>query len=218
MVQPTFIVIEGIDGVGKTTQAKLILNELTNAGYATYLTNEPSHNEIGELCRIILKKEINPFIDALLFSADRLDHLNKEIYPHLDNDEIVISDRYFLSTYAYQLASNVDVKLRNGEIFYVHLDWLQELNKYAIVPDITIFIDCPIYIVLKRLHNIKTELEKFENKQHLLEIQHQYWNLILNPELAPTFSKNYICIDGGDTEEQVTADIMKELLPLLQQK
>jgi len=128
-----FIVLEGIDGCGKTTQARLLYEWFMNEKYNVFLTAEPTDNRIGKFIKEILSSEeiLSPETLSLLFSADRYEHIKQEIEPALKDNKIVISERYYYSTIAYQSAQGVDMK------------WLKEINSFAMKmkPDLAIFLD-----------------------------------------------------------------------------
>ncbi|HUJ27417.1 MAG TPA: dTMP kinase, partial [Myxococcales bacterium] len=112
-----FIVFEGLDGAGTTTQAKLLAERLQKLGRTVFLAHQPSDGTVGLLIRQILAGraatpqadgklgQVDERVMALLFAADRLDHLNSQIEPRLARGEDVILDRYTLSSLAYQGAS-----------------------------------------------------------------------------------------------------------------
>jgi dTMP kinase len=136
-----FIVLEGIDGAGTTTQTGLLVAALRASGLKAHGTREPSDGPIGNMLRQVLTGRIQmPETKhtprwaelALLFSADRLDHLSAEVLPRLARGECVVSDRYDHSTIAYQSAFARD----EGAIA-----WLRELNRFARRPDITFVLD-----------------------------------------------------------------------------
>lgn len=137
MSRGCFIVFEGIDGSGKTAQCE-ILSEKLKDEYKVLKTKEPTGSlPIGKLIRkVLLKKEESKDISeeslALLFAADRISHLKKIVIPALKNGSVVISDRYVYSSYAYQ---------SKGMSKEMPLDWIYTINKYAIDPDIVIFLD-----------------------------------------------------------------------------
>ena len=130
-----FLVIEGIDGCGKSTQAKLLYEWLVEEGYDTLLTAEPTNSIIGKCLKATLSSgvRIDPHALALLFTSDRYEHIKKEIEPALRDKKIVISERYYHSTIAYQSAQGVD------------RDWLLDINSFAIEkkPDIAFLLDIP---------------------------------------------------------------------------
>lgn len=124
------IAIEGIDGAGTTTQARRLAHELDGRGVAVHLTREPSDGPVGRLLREILAGQHAP-TDAttlsLLFAADRADHIQREVEPALAAGRVVLSDRWYHSSLAYQGA---------GE----ERAWIAELNRRARAPDLTIFL------------------------------------------------------------------------------
>ncbi len=160
-----FIVMEGIDGAGKSTQAKLLAKWFEKKGYATVLTKEPTDTAFGKLIRrlvltggregIIDGARISHEAEALLFAADRAEHVHKLINPSLKADKVVISDRYFYSSLAYQWARGLD------------LDWLVDLNRFAVRPDLAILLDLPVKESMKRINgrSIKTEFDKIAELQ-----------------------------------------------------
>ena len=160
-----FIVLEGIDGAGKSTQAKLLKLWFEEKGYEVVLTKEPTDTAFGKLIRrlvltggkegIIDGAKISHEAEALLFAADRAEHVDKLIKPSLDAGKIVISDRYFYSSLAYQWARGLD------------LEWLIDLNRFAIRPDLVILLDLPVKESMKRLRSrsIKSEFDKIYELQ-----------------------------------------------------
>jgi dTMP kinase len=155
-----FIVLEGVDGCGKTTQAKLLKKWLEKKGYEVLLTAEPTMSKIGKFIREVLSgaSEVDPKTLALLFTADRYEHLRNEVEPALSEGKVVISERYYHSTITYQEAQGVE---RN---------WLLEMNKFARKPDITIFLDIDPKLGAKRT---KTQ-EIFEKEDFLERVRENY--------------------------------------------
>nr|WP_206203498.1 dTMP kinase [Thermococcus sp. M36] len=161
----TFVVIEGIDGAGKSTQAKLLAEWFEKKGYEVVLTKEPTDTAFGKLIRklvltggregIIDGARISHEAEALLFAADRAEHVAKLIKPSLEAGKVVISDRYFYSSLAYQWARGLD------------LEWLIDLNRFAIRPDLVILLDLPVKESMKRINgrSIKTEFDKIAELQ-----------------------------------------------------
>jgi len=138
-----FVVLEGIDGCGSTTQARLLVDSLRDSGRPARFTCEPSDGPIGRLIRSILEGRVReadgtarrfdwPTL-GLLFAADRHDHADATIRPALRAGEIVVSDRYALSTVAYQCG------LADGEASAAA--WLRELNARVLRPDLTLVLD-----------------------------------------------------------------------------
>jgi dTMP kinase len=186
-----FICLEGLDGSGKTTQAKLLVKKLKKTHDAIY-TSEPSQGPIGNLIRksyLYANNRLSPYVEALLFAADRIEHVENEIIPALNKGLVVISDRYVFSSLAYQGA---------GE---VNLDWIQTINKNAILPDLAIFLDVDPEKVYYRLNSEKSVMENLKTQQKVREIYLKFVE-----------DKKLILINGNNSKIKVT----KELFSLVQ--
>lgn len=137
-----FVVVEGIDGAGTTTQIERYASYLRASGRSVHVTREPSTGPIGTFIRDILGGRValggGPGFDLManLFAADRLDHVRGEIEPALREGAVVLSDRYDLSSLAYQSASS-DRGLPAHEI----VAWIRSLNRFARRPDVTVVVD-----------------------------------------------------------------------------
>ena len=129
--QPRFVVIEGLDGAGTTTQAGLVAEALAGRGLRVCVTAEPSGGPLGAVARAHVRREItlDPVTTALTFVADRADHNARVIRPALEAGEWVVCDRYLLSTLAYQGAEGVDGL------------WVLEASAQAATPDLTVYLD-----------------------------------------------------------------------------
>jgi dTMP kinase len=185
-----FIVLEGIDGCGKSTQARLLAKWLENEGLKVCRTSEPSGSRIGLFIRDILsgKADVDPKTLALLFTADRFEHLRNEVKPALEQGSIVVCERYYHSTIAYQSAQGVDKA------------WLQDLNRFVLEPDLVLFIDVRPEVSLDR----KEGREIFEDKEFLEKVYDEYSNF---DEMKK--------IDGTRQCEEVFEDIKASVSPLL---
>jgi dTMP kinase len=159
-----FICIEGLDGCGKTTQAKLLVKKLKKRHDAVY-TAEPSRGQMG---RFIKKHYLHAdsrgsaVTEALLFAADRVEHLKSEVLPALEKGKIVVSDRYVFSSLAYQGAAGLDLK------------WIEEVNKHAVRPDLALFIDVDPKTVTGRLKRKKSVMENLETQLKVREVYLKY--------------------------------------------
>ncbi|MEA1924755.1 MAG: dTMP kinase [Candidatus Altiarchaeota archaeon] len=184
-----FIVVEGLDGCGKTTQCKAIREWLIREGEKTLLTGEPSSNRIGMFLREVLigSQKTDPKTLTLLFTADRYWHLDNEVKPALDDGKIVVMERYVNSTIAYQSAQKVD----GG--------WIRELNRFAIKPDLTIFMDIKPEISAQRADSG----EIFENREFQEKVYHQYMKL-----------DDMVLVDANQTQDQVFNEIKAVIEPL----
>jgi len=186
-----FIVFEGIDGAGLTTQAELLEKHLKNKKYEVVLTKEPTNNLIGGIIRAALKKEwiTSNRTLQLLFSADRAHHLEKEIIPALENGKIVVSDRYFISTIAYGMVE-------------LEKDWLKALNSKFLLPDIIFIIDVPVEVSIERIKASRFGFELFEERKKLEKIRNNFL------ELSKEY-KNCFVINGNRSIEEVHKEIVK---------
>ena len=199
------ITIEGIDGCGKSTQLQKIATFLQSRQIPYHITCEPTKNDIGQLLRKYLKQKTVPTIDALLFAADRLDHCHREILPALQSNKLVISDRYVLSSIAYQ-------SLQCEELG-VTTEWIATINQFCIVPDLIILLDLDPTIALQRRYN-ETEMqnrEKFEEITFQSRLRNRYLQLV-----EDRFNGwNYAVVDASRNSDDVFASIVKVFVTFL---
>ena len=177
MTAGRFIVFEGLDGAGTTTQARLLAERMQQKGRTVYVAHQPSEGAVGLLIRQILAgRAATPQADgklgvvdergmALLFAADRLDHLASQIEPRLARGEDVILDRYTLSSLAYQGAS-------------VSHEFIHAANRFARKPDLTLFLYVPASVALERVRARGAKLERYETPAHLQAIEREYSRLV----------------------------------------
>jgi len=159
-----FICIEGLDGCGKTTQAKLLVKKLRKSHNAVY-TAEPSRGKIGAFIRkscLYGEKRLSSVVEALLFAADRVEHVENEVLPSLRQGRLVVSDRYVYSSLAYQGAAGLS------------LEWIEKINGHALHPDFAIFIDVDPQIVMQRLKPNKSVMENLETQRKVREVYLKY--------------------------------------------
>ncbi|MEM3565960.1 MAG: dTMP kinase [Candidatus Bathyarchaeia archaeon] len=190
-----FICIEGLDGCGKTTQAKILVRKLRKIGYNAVYTAEPSRGKIGRLIkRYCLHggKRVSGIIEALLFAADRYEHVENEIVPALKDGKIVISDRYLYSSLAYQGAAGLN------------LDWIRRINEHAIPPNLAIFIDVELNTVIQRLKPKKSVMENLETQRKVREV---YFKFVENGEL--------VMVNGNKSKKEVAEEILSIVLDSL---
>ncbi len=190
-----FICIEGLDKSGKTSQSIALVEALCKKGFDAVYTTEPSDGEIGKFIRnYILNRNdrVSPVVEALLFAADRADHVESTIKPLLKKGKIVVSDRYVYSSLAYQGAAGLS------------LDWIEKINKYVIMPDIAIYIDVPIKNLLKRYRKEKSVMEHVETQRKVEEI---YIKLVCDEKL--------ISVNGKRSLEEISQDILTKVLEKL---
>jgi len=155
-----FIVIDGIDGCGKTLHSRSLCMDLREMNYDVRYTAEPSQGFIGKFIRqkILLEQKIPPETEVLLFAADRFSHLQYEVLPLLKAGRIVVSDRYFYASLAYQGAQGVS------------LDWIRKVNYFALKPDVAIYLDVPAEVGLSRIRRQRSVLEKLELEKRVRQI------------------------------------------------
>jgi dTMP kinase len=148
-----FVVIEGIDGAGTTTQCTRYAARLRAAGRRVHVTREPSAGPVGALLRqvlthrVVLPKSRQAQTMALLFAADRRDHLAHEVEPRLAEGYVVLSDRYDLSSLTYQSLSEED---KGYEVASPTVAWIRALNQGARRPDVTVVIDVSPEVAAER--------------------------------------------------------------------
>ncbi|MBS7620547.1 dTMP kinase [Candidatus Bathyarchaeota archaeon] len=193
--QGFLICVEGLDGCGKTTQAKILMRKLRKIGYDAVYTAEPSRGKIGRFIkRYCLHggKRVSSIVEALLFAADRYEHVEAEIIPALKNGKIVISDRYLYSSLAYQGAAGLNI------------EWIRRINEHAIPPNLAIFIDVEPDTVIKRLKPKKSVMENLETQRKVREV---YLKFVENGEL--------VRVDGNKSKREVAKEVLSTVLDYL---
>lgn len=193
MKKGKFIVFEGLDGSGQSTQIDLLAKYIKSKKRKIHLTAEPTNNIIGGLIRGILThqwKLSNTGIQ-LLYCADRAHHLESEVIPAIKRGNIVISSRYYFSTLAFGSLNN-DVK------------WLEAINEKFPQPDITFFIKVSPRECIRRINGSRFRTEFFEKEEKLKEVYKTYLDIIKNKKYKKIFT-----INGEQSPEKVHADIIK---------
>jgi dTMP kinase len=200
--QGIFIAFEGGEGTGKSTQSKLLAQWLEREGETVLLSREPGGTELGkDLRKILLGHEtgdISPRAEALLYAADRAQHVYSVIRPALDRGEVVISDRYFDSSAAYQGAGRV---LNPTEVARISR-WATE----SLYPTLTILIDVPAEIGLGRLQS-RDRLEAESNDFHERVRQEYLQIAMMDPE-------RYFVVDGTQSIEEINSQITARVVEL----
>lgn len=205
--QGLFIALEGIDGSGTTTQARRLRDWIAQQTTKTVVTTcEPTTGPIGTLIRGYLRREIEDPSGktlALLFAADRIDHVQREIAPHLKAGHIVISDRYVYSSLAYQSLS-------------VDLEWVSLLNREAPEPDLTIYLQVDAETALRRVDARGQARELFEALELQKQIAARYDSLLAFPA-PPSIQRTprAVAIDAAKDTETVFSAIVETVEPLL---
>lgn len=184
-----YIVFEGIDGAGKSTQIKLLKEWLEDNGFEVETIVEPTDSKVGKLIRELLTYE-NATSDTmqktlgLLFAADRLLLMDK--IGNVGN-KIILSDRSFISSLAYQKP----------------IDWIAIINKYAKKPDLVLLLDLDIETSVSRC----LKQDSFENEEFLTEVKDNYLKIVKN--------YNYKIINGNNGQNKVSSDIKRAVASLL---
>ena len=202
-----FIVIEGTDGSGVSTQAERLEKRLRDEGREVYLTKEPTDGPAGAMIRLALSgrlvhpkdiaesQSLDQYTLALLFAADRMDHLRTDIIPKLKIGVTVISDRYYLSSYAFQ---GLDVDI----------DWLQRINSYCLRPDLTIFLNVDSSICYKRMQRRRWHVEIFEEQAKIEQVRQNYLKVIQHLLWQ---GENIVILDGNQNISVINQQIFREV-------
>ncbi|MDJ0731444.1 MAG: dTMP kinase [Crocosphaera sp.] len=203
-MQPLFIVLEGIDKAGKTTQAELLKRYLINQGDSAIISSEPTEGVIGKLIRKAMQNQVFMIKDkakfdqqmAYLFAADRHYHLYNEVdgvYKLIKQDHYhVIATRYYFSSLAYN--SN------NQEEF----NFVYGLNKHFPNPDLVIYLDIPLDIALSRLKNALYQ-EVYETQEKLEQVKENY------QEIFQSYNGQILKIDAKNNIEKIHQQIIAYL-------
>lgn len=191
MSKGKFIVFEGLDGAGKETQAKLLLEYLKAKGQGVIYTSEPTKdNPISKLIRKWLDQKLELSSDeaiTLLYVADRYEHLAEIIIPELEKGKTVICDRYLYSTLAYE-----------GALFGADTHWIKQVHGHALKPHIKIFIDTSPEECINRVGK-QDRLVKLETLQKVNE----FYKKILRED------RGFYVVNGNRPRAEVFEDIKK---------
>jgi len=201
MSKGIFIVLDGLDGSGKSEMAKLLGSYISSndKNCDILVTREPTDGNYGKEIRNILANEADPKINGHklleLFIKDREDHLKKEIIPFLNKTgrekNIVICDRYYYSTIAFQATQGLDVKM------------LIEMNGGFLKPDLVLILDIKPEIALERIK--KRKKEKFEQLQFMKKLRRRFL------EMPKLLNDNIKIIDASKSKEEVFEDIKQQV-------
>ena len=192
-----FITIEGIECVGKSTNAKYIETMLNKKGYKTLLTREPGGSGIGEKIRNILlfekKDTLSPMTELLLLFAAREKHINEIIKPALENGTWVICDRFTDASFAYQGFGR--------ELGFDEVNQLKALIQKDFEPDLTILLDAPLEVITSRRKLNPNDRFESEDKKFFGRVRNGYL------ELAKIFEDRVKVIDASQDIEDVQNQI-----------
>ena len=206
MKKSLFIAFEGIDGSGKSTQSKLLTERFENLNHEVHHTFEPTNNEIGAIIRQIIRgeKSAHQTTIAGLFVADRLDHLLHDDYgmiQYLLKGTHVISDRYYLSSYAYHAV-------------FMDMDWVIQANGMSAKlkrPDINIFIDINPEVALERIQNSRSQMDIYESLNHLNKVRENYF--IAFDKVR--HQENIWIVDGDQSQDSLSDMIWNKISTML---
>ena len=213
-----FIVFEGIDGSGTTTQAERYAAHLRSRRRLVHVTREPSGGPIGAQIRQVLTQRLQlpatnqAQVMAMLFAADRLDHVAAEVTPLLEDGYVVISDRYDLSSLAYQATTAQDETeglsgpLSTGSM----LRWIRELNRYARRPHVTLVLDVTPETAAQRRKGRGGARELYDDAELQARLAAAYKRA---EELVP--GDRVVHIDGNGEVEEIAKAIAATLDPLV---
>jgi dTMP kinase len=208
MIRGHFIVLEGIDGSGTTTQAAALGRELAGRGLPAHVTAEPSNGPVGAIIRQILAGRLAVFDSealiapswrsmALLFAADRQDHLEAEILPNLRDGVTVICDRYVHSSIIYQSLSAAHKEAE---------PWIRELNRFVLNPDLVLLLQIHPASALKRRKERDRRSELYDEPEFQERLAAAY------RDLQKDFPDDRIVvIDGDRPTDEVAADCWAEV-------
>lgn len=208
MIEGNFIVIEGVDGAGTTTHTRHIAESLRGRGLPIHTTREPSDGPVGVLLRQILTGRVvvpglhgsrppNWTTMALLFAADRVDHVESEIEPNLMDGVTVVCDRYDYSSVAYQSLSG------GGEPEIVR--WVAELNRHARRPDLVIILDIPPAVAAERRLSRTTGRELYDDEDLQKKLADFY-----KSQVDSFFPKDNVAHVDADRDVELVANEVRE--------
>ena len=197
---------EGIDGSGKSTQIKSLVEQLRNHGLKCYETCEPSEGPVGTMVRQILtgRMKADGRVITSLFAADRLDHLTNEVNglcKEIDRGITVVTDRYYFSNYAY---NSVDMDM----------NWVMECNRLSaelLRPTLNIFLDIPVDVALERISKNRLHTELYEKEERLLAVRKNYFKAF---ELTKDRERVAI-IDANAAPEVVAQRVWEAVKPYI---
>lgn len=200
-----FIVFEGIDGVGKTTHAKRLVEFLKSKGIEAVYTTEPTHwTEFGKKIResFSYKQRLPVEEEFRLFLEDRKIHVAEEVIPELERGKVVVSDRYYFSSVAYQGSRGLDWK------------YILKTNQDAVIPpNVVILLDIPVDEALKRIYKERSSgANSFEKKESLEKVRRIFLQLA---EQMPELIK---VLDSTRSFDEVHKEVTEIVIKLIKSK
>lgn len=196
-MQSVFVVIEGANGVGKTTIVDVVCKQLNCEAITLVRTKEPTKSELG----IYIRENQNRYskeVLACLVAANRYEHLETVVYPAIKTGNVVVCDRYYPSTLVYQLMDGLELSFVDG------------LNKKILIPDLTIFLTAE-ESVLKRRLMARNQLTRFEKDQKREVQLYKEARLILESRGWNIFSIDTGALDAKTIADSIISQIMRIL-------
>ena len=182
--------LEGIDGCGKSTQSKLLREKLEGEGEKVIILKEPTKRPHGQKLWDVLhgkRKASNEEI-LELFVLDRKQHVEEKIQPALDDGTVILMDRYYYSSMAYQVAGGIDV------------EEIREKHVFAPRPDVVLIFDLPVSVALERVKG-HSDADEFEKEEHLEKVREAYLDLENDPLVR--------IVDATGTPEEIFEDVWR---------
>ena len=198
-----FITFEGIDGVGKSTQLDMLEKHLIAQGREVVRTLEPGGTELGQEVRHLLlhrKGDVAPRSEALLYAADRAHHVETKIKPALASGKVVLSDRYFDSSVAYQGAAR---ELEVQEVKDISLWAIDRL-----LPDLTVLLDLPAQEAMNRRGNKGTEPDRLEREQV------EFFERARDEYLRMANEPRFLVVDANLSPEEIHSQVLERVAKL----
>lgn len=208
--QALFVVFEGTDGSGTTTQGDLLAAAIKRSGRQVVRTAEPTAGDVGVMIRNVLRarteQPLDPAAVALLFAADRVDHCQRMIAPALARGETVICDRYLASSLTFQVVDG------DGRITP---EWIAAINHEALRPDLTILLDLPVPDAMTRIHHRGKPRERFEVAETLERVRARYRQVFASgmPELGRT-----LVLDASRSRETIAYDVLSAVMAIVEER
>ena len=213
-----FITLEGVEGCGKSTQARCLADRLQSFSIPLVLTLEPGGTQVGKDIRRILldfrNQNLSPLAELFLYEADRSQHVKEVISPALEQGKWVLCDRFYDATVVYQ-----------GFARQQDMDLIGVLNKrasFGIVPDITFLIDCPVEVGIQRA--MKREAARpvsLEEGQDRFEREDRDFHEAVRKgylSLAKQDDERFVVVDGTLSVEQIQENIFENIRPYLSER
>ena len=193
-----FVSFEGLDGCGKTTQARLLAEALTAEGVDVVLTREPGGTPLGEQVRelVLHGDHVAPWAEVALYAASRAQHVVQVIRPALERGATVVCDRYLDTSVAYQGAGRG-----------LGVDFVLDLNLRVVdglLPDVTVLVEIDPETALARLGDKRDRIERADAA---------FWPLVVEAyrDLAARFPERYVVVDGRLPVEELAAEVRDRL-------